>query len=80
MEETKMLNTKSLVAFALLVPLMGAAIPAHAAKDSKSARAACFQKANEVVASQGFSANTAEKNAMGLDAYRQCCQKAGIRP
>jgi hypothetical protein len=75
-----MLNTKSLVAFALLVPLMGA-VPAQAAKmDSKSARAACFQKANEAVAAQGFSANTAEKNAMGLDAYRQCCQKAGIRP
>ena len=76
-----MLKPKFLVAFALLVPLMGAAIPAQAAKmDSKAARAACFQKANEAVAAQGFSANTAEKNAMGLDAYRQCCQKAGIRP
>jgi len=75
-----MLNTKSLVAFALFVPLM-AAIPAQAAKmDSKAARAACFQKANEAVASQGFAANTADKNAVGLDAYRQCCQKAGIRP
>jgi hypothetical protein len=76
-----MLNTKSLVAFAVLVPLMGAAIPAQAAKmDSKAARAACFQKANEAVAAQGFAANTADKNAVGLDAYRQCCQKAGIRP
>jgi hypothetical protein len=76
-----MLNTKSLLALALLAPLLGAAMPAQAAKmDSKAARAACFQKANEVVAAQGFSANTAEKNAMGLDAYRQCCQKAGIRP
>jgi hypothetical protein len=75
-----MLNTKSLVAFALLVPLMGA-MPAQAAKmDSKAARAACFQKANEAVAAQGFAANTADKNAMGMDAYRQCCQKAGIRP
>lgn len=76
-----MLKPKSLAVFALLVPMLGAAIPAQAAKmDSKAARAACFQKANEVVAAQGFAANPAQKNAMGLDAYRQCCQKAGIRP
>jgi hypothetical protein len=79
-KEAKMLNARSLFALALLVPLMGAAIPAQAAKDSKGARAACFQKANEVVAAQGIGANTAEKNAMGQDAYRQCCYKAGIRP
>lgn len=72
-------NAKSLFALALLVPLLGATIPAQA-KDSKAARAACFQKANEVVAAQGFAANTADKNAMGQDAYRQCCYKAGIRP
>jgi len=29
---------------------------------------------------KGFSANTADKNAMGQDAYRQCCFKAGINP
>jgi hypothetical protein len=76
-----MLNTKSLFAFALLIPLVGVAMPAQAAKtDSRAARAACFQKANEVVAAQGFSANTADKNAMGQDAYRQCCHKAGIMP
>ena len=74
-----MLNTKSLFALALLVPLLGAAIPAQAA-NSNAARAECFRKANEAVAAQGFSANTADKNAMGQDAYRQCCFKAGIRP
>ncbi len=76
-----MLNIKSLFAVAVLVPLLGAAIPAHAAKvDSKAARAACFQKANEAVAAQGVGATIGDKNAMGQDAYRQCCFKAGIRP
>jgi hypothetical protein len=79
-EEANMLKSKSLFALALLVPLLGAAIPAQAAKDSSAARAECFRKANEAVAAQGFSANTADKNAMGQDAYRQCCFKAGIRP
>jgi hypothetical protein len=74
-----MLNAKSLFALALLVPLVGVAMPAQA-KDSRGARAACFQKANEAVAAQGFAANTADKNAVGMDAYRQCCYKAGIRP
>ncbi len=78
-----MLSAKSIFAFAILVPLVGATIPAEAAKakaDSTAARAACFQKANEAVAAVGFSANNADKNAVGQDAYRQCCFKAGIRP
>jgi hypothetical protein len=76
-----MLNAKSLFALVLLVPLVGAAIPAQAAKsNSSAARAECFRKANEAVAAQGFAANTADKNAVGTDAYRQCCYKAGIRP
>jgi hypothetical protein len=78
-----MLSAKSLFAFAILVPLVGAAIPAEAAKakaDGTAARAACFQKANEAVAALGFAANNTDKNAVGLDAYRQCCFKAGIRP
>jgi hypothetical protein len=37
-------------------------------------------KANEAVAAVGFSPTTADKNAVGLDAYRQFCFKAGIRP
>ena len=75
-----MLHAKSLFALALLVPILGATMPAQAAKDSTAARAECFRKANEAVAAQGFSANVADRNAMGQDAYRQCCFKAGIRP
>jgi len=76
-----MLNTKSLFALALLVPFLGASIPAEAAKtNATAARAECFRKTKEAVAAQGFSANTSDKNAMGQDAYRQCCFKAGIRP
>jgi len=48
--------------------------------NATAARAECFRKANEAVADQGFGANTSDKNAMGQDAYRQCCFKAGIRP
>jgi hypothetical protein len=75
-----MSKSKSLFALALIIPVLGATIPAQAAKDSTAARAECFRKANEAVAAQGFSANVADKNAMGQDAYRQCCFKAGIRP
>jgi hypothetical protein len=76
-----MLSAKSLFALALLVPLVGAAIPAEAAKqNSTAARAECFRKANEAVAALNVGANIADKNAMGQDAYRQCCFKAGIRP
>ncbi len=76
-----MLSLKSLVALAVLVPLVGAAIPAEAAKsNSSTTRAECFRKANEAVAAIGFSPTTGDKNAVGQDAYRQCCFKAGIRP
>jgi hypothetical protein len=83
-KEANMLSLKSLFAFAVLVPLVGAAIPAEAAKAAKSnasaARAECFRQANEAVAAVGFNPTTADKNAVGQDAYRQCCFKAGIRP
>jgi len=79
-KEAHMVNAKSLFSLAFVVPLLGVAIPAQAAKNATAARAECFRKANEAVASQGFSANFADKNAMGQDAYRQCCFKAGIRP
>jgi hypothetical protein len=76
-----MLKPKCLFAATLLIPLLGAAIPAEAAKmDPKAARAECFRQANAAVNSIGFSPTTADKNAAGLDAYRQCCYKAGIRP
>jgi hypothetical protein len=85
-KEANMLSLKSLFAFAVLVPLVGAAIPAEAAKakaaksNSTAARAECFRQANEAVAAQGVGANIGDKNTMGQDAYRQCCFKAGIRP
>ena len=82
-----MLSLKSLIAFAVLVPLVGATIPAEAAKAAKAAksnstaaRAECFRQANEAAAAQGVGANIGDKNAMGQAAYRQCCFKAGIRP
>jgi hypothetical protein len=76
-----MLNTKSLFGLALLVPLLGAAMPAEAAKvDATAARAACFKQANAAVSSLGFAAQNAEKQATGYDAYAACCKKAGIRP
>jgi hypothetical protein len=76
-----MLRARSLFAFAVLVPLIGATIAAEAAKtNASSARAECFRKANEAVNAAGFSATIADKNAVGQDAYRQCCFKAGIRP
>jgi hypothetical protein len=81
-EEATMLNTKSLFAFALLVALLGAAIPAEAqkkaapTKDQSAARAACFEKAQ--AAATG--ATTAEKNANGSMVYHECARKAGIRP
>jgi hypothetical protein len=77
-------ESKISIRLAVLVPLLGAAIPAEAAKAAKSnstaARAECFRQANEAVAAQGVGANIGDKNAMGQDAYRQCCFKAGIRP
>ena len=78
-----MLNTKSLFALALLVPLLGAAIPAEAAKaNATAARAACFKQANAAVAALGpaSSVQNADKQTTGYDAYAACCRKAGILP
>ena len=78
-----MLSLKALFAFAVLVPLVGATIPAEAAKSSSNttaARAECFRQAQAAVNAIGFNPTTADKNAVGQDAYRQCCFKAGIRP
>jgi hypothetical protein len=82
-EEANMLNTKSLFALALLVPLVGAAIPAQAAKqNATAARAACFKQANAAAAATGNVSGTpiAERQAAGYDAYAACCRKAGILP
>ena len=47
-----MVNTKLLLGAALLIPLVGASLPAQAAKkvDATAARAACFKAANAAVA------------------------------
>jgi hypothetical protein len=82
-EEANMLNTKSLFALALLVPLVGAAIPAQAAKqNATAARAACFKQANAAAAALGGASSTptGERQSAGYDAYATCCRKAGIRP
>jgi hypothetical protein len=78
-----MLNSKFLYGLALLIPLLGAAVPAEAAKmDATAARAACFKQANAAVAALGAGAavQNPEKQAAGYDAYAACCRKAGIRP
>jgi hypothetical protein len=74
-----MLNTKTILGIALLAPLLGVA-GRGSKMDAEAAHAECFRQANAAVPAQGFSANTADKNAAGLDAYRQCCFKAGIKP
>ena len=76
-----MSRVKGLVALAVLASMLGIAVPAQAAKtNAAAARAECFRQANEAAANVGFSANTADRNAVGQDAYRKCCFKAGIRP
>ena len=79
-----MMNTKWLFGAALLIPLLGASLPAEAAKkvDATAARAACFKAANAAVAAAGPGAavQNPEKQAVGYDAYAACCRKAGIRP
>jgi hypothetical protein len=76
-----MLSTRTLFAVALLVPFLGTSFSTEAAKvDVRAARAECFRQANAAVANIGFSPTTGDKNAVGQDAYRECCYKAGIRP
>jgi hypothetical protein len=82
--EVTMLNAKFLFGLALLIPLLGVAMPAEAQKrDVNAIRAECFRQANEAAASAGIGAavgNTSSRNAMGYSAYRACAQKNGIRP
>lgn len=76
-----MLSMKTSFITTLLVAFLGASSLAQAAKvDPKGARAECFRKAQEAANTAGFGANTGDRNAVGTDAYRQCCYKAGIRP
>jgi hypothetical protein len=80
-----MLNVRSFCCFALLVPALGAALPAEAApkRDLAAIRAECFRQANEAAATAGVGAavgTTGERNSLGYSAYRACAQKHGIRP
>jgi hypothetical protein len=84
MEKANMLKPKFLIGVALLVPLLGAAIPAEAAKkNATAARAECFKQANAAVTAlgtTGANSSGAEKQSAGYDAYVACCKKAGIAP
>jgi hypothetical protein len=76
-----MLRMRMLFAVALVVPFFGPSLSAQAQKmDTRAARAECFRQANAAVSAIGFNPTTGDKNAVGMDAYRQCCQKMGIRP
>lgn len=80
-----MLRMRTLFAIALLVPFLATSLPAQAAKmDVRAARAECFREANAAANSGvtiGMSSGaTAERQAYGMDAYRECCCKMGTRP
>ena len=79
-----MLNVRSFVMLALLMPALGTAGPAEAAKkDINAIRAECFRQANEAAnaASLNMSSGaTAARNSAGYGAYRDCARRNGIRP
>ena len=78
-----MLNPKLVFSLALLIPLLGTAIPAEAAKsNATAARAACFKQAHAAVAALGPASTlpNGEGQDAGYDAYVSCCRKAGIKP
>jgi hypothetical protein len=75
-----MLKTRYVFGVALLLPLLGTAIPAEAAKDATAARQACFEQAQAAANAAGVSAPTGVKNTAGVSAYHACVKKAGIKP
>jgi hypothetical protein len=80
-----MQNPKARFAFALLISaLLAVSISeATAAKQSAdAARAECFRQANEAAATVNIASPsaTAERNARGVAAYRECARRSGIRP
>lgn len=79
-----MWNIKSAFGIALLVPLLGVAMPAEAQKkDVNAIRAECFRQANAAAAAAAgnmTSGATAERQSAGYSAYRACAYKNGIRP
>ena len=83
-----MQTTKARFAFALLVPALFALSISEAAAQKQSANAAaaaraeCFRQANEAAAAVNIAGTgaTAERNARGVSAYRECATRMGIRP
>jgi hypothetical protein len=84
-KEAMMHNPKARFAFALLVPVLLALSISEAAAQKQSANAAraeCFRQANEAAAAVNLASTgaTAERNARGVSAYRDCARRMGIRP
>ena len=81
-----MQTPKARLAFALLVPAVFALSISDAAAQKKqssdAARAECFRQANEAAAAVNIASTgaTAERNARGVAAYRDCARRMGIRP
>jgi len=78
---------KARFAFVLLIPaLLALSVSEAAAQKQKqsadAARAECFRQANEAAAAVSFASPgaTAERNARGVSAYRDCARRMGIRP
>ena len=82
-----MRTPKVRLAFALFVPALLALSVSQAAaqkqrQSADAARAECFRQANEAAASVNLASTgaTAERNARGVSAYRECARRMGIRP
>lgn len=79
-----MMISKTRFAVALFVSVFALSISeASAQKQSATAaRAECFRQANEAAAAVNIAnpSATAERNARGVAAYRECARRMGIRP
>jgi hypothetical protein len=79
-----MLNVRLLSTLAVLIPVLGAATAAEAAKkDVNAIRAECFRQANEAASAAARNMSTgatAARNSAGTSAYRECARRNGIRP
>ena len=78
---------KARFAFVLLVPALFALSISEAAAQKQSAnvaaaRAECFRQANEAAAAvnPASPSASADRNARGVAAYRECARRSGIRP
>lgn len=82
-----MQSPKALFAFVMLAPALFALSISEAAaqkqqQSASAARAECFRQANEAAAAVNLAspAASAERNARGVQAYRDCARRMGIRP